>query len=278
MFIEVLTDTAMDSVEILPFLFIAFCILEIFSHRSGKIKADFLSRFKYAGPFLGAILGCVPQCGIPVLAVNLYSGAIITPGTLIAVLISTSDEAILVLLNDPAGQKIILPLLAVKLVFAALFGYLADLFLGSFFDQPKIVHMHDDHDFCHSHGILLSALKHTVELFTYLFLFSLALNFLLHTIGSALLAKLMLGGSVFQPLLAALIGLIPNCAAALLICELYLDGILSFASLTAGLCTSAGVGLLVLIKTNTDRKELLKIIAFLYTSAVITGIVLQIFA
>lgn len=278
MLIDILVDTAMDSVEILPFLFIAFCILESFSHRSDQLKTDFLSRFKYAGPFLGALLGCIPQCGIPVLAINLYSGMLVTPGTLLAVLIATSDEAVLVLLNDPAGQKIILPLLITKIAFATLFGYFADLFLGNFFVAPKNPHEHEGHDFCHSHGIFISALRHTVELFTYLFLFSLALNFLMYTIGLQSLARFMLGGSLLQPFLSALIGLIPNCAAALLLCELYLDGILSFASLVAGLCTSAGVGLLVLIRTHMPKKEFFKIIGFLYSAAIITGMILQGFA
>lgn len=275
MIIEILTDAAMDSVEILPFLFIAFCILETFSHRSDHLKTDFLLRFKYAGPFLGALIGCVPQCGIPVLAINLYSGMLITPGTLIAVLVSTSDEAILVLLKEPVGQKIILPLLIIKIIAATLAGYIADLCLGKFFASPANVSIQDEHDFCKHHGILLSALGHTLELFTYLFLFTFALNFLLHTVGLKTLARFVLDGSVFQPLLAALVGLIPNCASALLLSELYLDGMLSFTSLAAGLCTSAGVGLLVLFKTHMPKKELLKIILFLYSIAAITGFTLQ---
>lgn len=275
--IEILTDSAIDSVEILPFLFIAFCILETFSHRSGHLKPDLLIRFKYAGPFLGALLGCIPQCGIPVLTINLYSGMLITPGTLIAVLVSTSDEAILVLLREPAGQKIIVPLLVMKITAATIAGYFADLCLGKFFTPPSKACIQEEHDFCKTHGILLSALGHTLELFTYLFLFTFVLNFLLHTVGLKTLAGFLLDGSVFQPLLAALIGLIPNCAAALLLSGLYLDGMLSFASLTAGLCTSAGVGLFVLFRTNIRKKELLKIILILYGTAVITGLVLQLF-
>lgn len=276
MLIEILTDTAMDSVEILPFLFIAFCILEMISHHSDRFHSDILSRFQYAGPFLGAIIGCIPQCGIPVLAINLYAGTLITPGTLISVLVSTSDEAILVLLKEPAGQKIIAPLLIIKIIIAASAGYFSDLVLGRFFVLPDTALAQDDHDFCHTHGILLSALGHTLELFTYLFLFTFALNFLLHTVGLKALASFVLDGSVFQPLLSAFIGLIPNCAAALLLCELYLDGILSFASLIAGLCTSAGVGLLVLFKTHMRKKELFKIILFLYLTAIISGMILQI--
>lgn len=277
MMIEILTDAAMDSVEILPFLFIAFCILEAFSHHSDRLKPDFLLRFQYAGPLLGAFIGCIPQCGVPALAINLYSGMLITPGTLIAVLVSTSDEAILVLLKEPAGQKIILPLLITKLIAAALAGYLADTCLGKFFVRPAKTSVQSEHDFCKNHGILVSALSHTLELFTYLFLFTFALDFLLHTAGLKVLAKLVLGGSILQPLLTALIGLIPSCASALLLCELFLNGMLNFASLTAGLCTSAGVGFLVLFKTNLHKKELAKILLFLYLTAIITGFLLQIF-
>lgn len=277
MFIEILTDAAMDSVAILPFLFAAFCILEALEHHSKHLKTDFLLHFKYAGPFLGALIGCVPQCGIPVLAVNLYAGTLITPGTLIAVLLSTSDEAVLVLLKDPAGQKIIFPLLLIKIITATLFGYTADLYFGKYFIPPTHFSAQSSHDFCHNHGILLSALGHTLELFTYLFVCTLALNILLHTFGLHTLKTLILGDSFFQPFLTALIGLIPNCASALLLCELYLDGLLNFASLTAGLSTSAGIGLLVLFRTQMKKKELAKLLLFLYAAATITGITLQIF-
>lgn len=276
MLIEILTDTAMDSVTILPFLFIAFCILETFSHHSEHLNTNILIRFKYIGPLAGALIGCIPQCGIPVLAINLYSGLLISPGTLISVLVSTSDEAILVLLNEPAGQKIILPLLVIKIIIAAAAGYFADLFPVSFFTLPEHTSAQDNHDFCRTHGVLLSALGHTIEIFTYLFLFSFGLNLLLHIIGFKTLANLVLDGSLFQPFLTALIGLIPNCAAALILCELYLNGMLSFASLIAGLCTSAGVGLFMLFKTHMPKKELFKIILFLYLTAIISGITLQI--
>lgn len=277
MFIDILTDAAIDSVELLPFLFIAFCILETFSHHSEHLNTNFLLRFKYAGPFLGALLGCIPQCGIPVLAINLYSGMLITPGTLIAVLISTSDEAIIMLLKEPAGQKIVLPLLLIKLISGIFFGYLVDLILRKFFIPPQNGLLHEEHDFCKTHGILLSALGHTIELFTYIFIFTFALNFLLQTIGFQILSKLVLNGSIFQPLLTALIGFIPNCASALLLCELYLDGMLQFPAIISGLCTSAGVGLLVLFKAHMPKKEFLKIIGFLYLAAITTGLLLQIF-
>lgn len=273
--IDILKDTTIDSLEILPFLFIAFCILETFSHRSEHLNADVLSHSKYAGPFLGALLGCIPQCGIPVLAINLYAGALVSPGTLMAVLISTSDEAVLVLLNDPAGQKIIFPLLMIKVIVATIFGYIVDLCFGKSFISPEKISHHEGHAFCHSHGIILSALSHTISLFFYLFVFSFAINILLHTVGLKSIATILLDGSVLQPLLSALIGLIPNCAAALSLCELYLDGILNFPSLVAGLCTSAGVGLLVLIKTHTNKKELLKIMGSLYITGIITGLLLH---
>lgn len=180
------------------------------------------------------------------------------------------------LLKEPSGQKIILPLLLIKLISGTFFGYLADLFLGNFFIPSQNGLLHEEHDFCKTHGILLSALGHTIELFTYIFVFTFAINFLLHTVGFQILSKLVLNGSVFQPLLTAMIGLIPNCASALLLCELYLDNILQFPALVSGLCTSAGVGLLVLFKSHMPKKEFLKIIGFLYLAGIITGLLLQI--
>lgn len=271
MLIDIFMDAVIDSAKMIPFLFAAFCILELFSHHSVDINSDRILRFRHAGPFLGALAGCIPQCGIPVLAVNLYSGLLITPGTLLAVLISSSDEAVLILLKDPKGQKVFLPLLVIKLISGTAFGYLTDIFFQKSFHAPNTKHTHDHHDFCHRHGVLLGALKHTAELFGYLFLFTLGLNLLLQTVGLKTLEHLLLHDSAVQPFLAALIGLIPSCASALLLCELYLDGLLSFASLTAGLVTGTGVGLLVLFRTGAQKKELLKLLLFLYCAAVLTG-------
>lgn len=270
---DIFMDAVSDSVKLLPFLFTAFCILEIFSHRSVPLRTDRLKRIRYAGPLLGALAGCIPQCGIPVLAIHLYSGSLITPGTLIAVMLSTSDEAVLVLLNEPAGQKAFLPLMLIRFTAGILAGYVTDLFLGRFFTAPDKIASHGHDDFCHRHGVILSALSHTAELFVYLFAFTLVLNVLLQTVGLKTLERLLLNGSVLQIFPAALIGLIPSCASALFLCELYLDGILGFASLAAGLCTSAGAGLLVLFRAHMKKKELFKLLLFLYGVAVTAGLV-----
>ena len=171
-------------------------------------------------------------------------------GTLVAVFLSTSDEAVPVLLANPGGWQEVLRLLLVKLVVAMGAGFLLDLFWNRSSQDAAFAANAETHvcksDSKFSH-ILLAAVRRTLEIFQYLFLFSLALGLLISLIGEEKLSALLLPGP-FQPLIAALVGLIPNCAASVLLTQLYLDGMISFGSAIAGLCSSAGIGLLVLLR------------------------------
>jgi len=270
MIIDILKDTILDSIHILPFLFLAFFLLEMFSHHSKRIHFTL-------NPFLAGLLGCIPQCGIPVLAVNLYSGGMLSPGTLLALLISSTDESSLILFKETQGQEIFLPLLITKFIISVIAGYFVGFFLKDKFTPPGQSAACDCHSCHHSHGIFLASLRHTLELFIYLFICSFGLGLLLYVTDIDTLSRMLLGGSVLQPLLTTLIGLIPNCAASLLLCELYLDGLIGFSSLVAGLCASCGVGLLVLLKTKMDKKEIGKLIGFLYLASAVSGVILSIF-
>lgn len=273
---DIFIDTGTDCLKMLPFLFVAFLILEALEHYSSEFTNKFLAKVGAAGPIFGALAGCVPQCGFSVMAANLFAGGVLSPGTLISVFIATSDEAILILMGNPGRGREIFFLLAVKVVIAVMAGYLTDMFWKSRPEHPK--HLEDlCHDCgCHNHhGIILPALNHTVKIVIYLFLFSAALNLLTETIGIEKLSAIFLGNTIFQPFIAALIGLIPNCAASVILTQLYLDGVISFASVIAGLCTGAGVGLIVLFKMNADKKENSKIIILLYLTAVISGVLLS---
>lgn len=270
MIIDILKDTTLDSIHILPFLFLAFFLLELVSHQSKKIHIAL-------NPLLAGLLGCIPQCAIPVLAVNLYSGGILSTGSLLTLLISSTDESALILFRDPQGQKVFIPMLITKFIVSVIAGYFVDLFLKEKFRPPKQTTVCECHGCHHSHGIFLAALRHTIELFIYLFICSFGLGLLLELTGIDTLTHILLGGSILQPLLTALIGLIPNCAASLLLCELYLDNLIGFSALTAGLCSACGVGLLVLLKTKIGKKEVGKIIGFLYLASAISGIVLSVF-
>ena len=230
---------------------------------------------------MGSLLGCIPQCGFSVFAANLYSGGVITLGTLLAVFLATSDEALIILISEPSRGRDILLLLLFKIVIGITAGYIVDLFVKKHPEKEK----HDIGDICkgeHCHcdehkGIFVPALTHTLKVFGFLLVFTLALNFAIELLGADRLSEILLGNTFFQPLIAALIGLIPNCAASVLLTEMYLGGALSFASVIAGLCSGAGIGLMVLFRTNKKPRENLKILGLLYGISAFSGVIIEIF-
>lgn len=276
-FSEVLFDTILDSVRMLPFLFAAFLLLEALEHYSTAFVNKTLNRLNKAGPIAGALFGCVPQCGFSVMAANLYSGGVVSLGTLLAVFLSTSDEAVIILMGHPGNGAAIWQLLAVKFVIAFIGGYAADLLFASKLTSPKHIGDLCGHCGCHDHhGILKPALNHMLKLFGYIFAFSGVLNLLIELTGIDAISTFLLNGSILQPFLTAVIGFIPNCAASVLLTELYLNGALSFAAVISGLCTNAGMGLIVLFKVNKNRRENLAITGLLYLIAAAAGMLLSI--
>lgn len=273
---DILLDTTLDSLRMLPFLFVAFLLLEALEHYSTAFINNTLAKINKAGPLVGALFGCIPQCGFSVMASNLYAGGVISLGTLLSVFLATSDEAILVLIGHPGNGSSILALIVTKIIIAIIAGYIADFFLKGRISTKKDIGNLCTHCGCHDHhGLLRPALNHTLKLFAYIFVFSGILNFLIALLGLNTLSAFLLEGSLIQPFLAALIGFIPNCSASVLLTELYLNGALSFASVVAGLCTNAGIGLVVLFRVNKDQRENLKITGLLYLIAAIAGLILQ---
>ena len=278
---DTLFDAVLDTFKMLPFLFLAFLIIEFLEHKAqDKIKHLF-TRAGSAGPAVATILGCIPQCGFSVMSANLYSSGIITLGTLIAVFLATSDEAVILLATAHNGGSEIFKLLVTKILIALVFGY-AIYFIEKKNHKPHHHHSHDlcehDHCGCEEHGgVLRPALIHTVKGFGFLLLFTIIIDLAIAFIGTDALSHLLLSESVFQPLLSAVIGFIPNCASSVLLTQLYIEGTLSFGSLIAGLCTNAGAGLLILFRDKSKIKENLKILGILYACAVIPGLILHLF-
>lgn len=272
-----IVDAGADVLKMLPFLFFAFLVIEMLEHYSTEYMKKTLTKIGKAGPVVGALLGCIPQCGFSVLAANLYAGAVLSPGTLLAVMLATSDEAILIILGNPGSAGEILRLLGVKVIVAVTGGYIVDLFLKKYIYTPKQEGVLCEHCGCHKEeaGIFRPALNHTGKIAAYLFVFILILNVLIEIVGIDTIADCLFVDAWFQPVVAALIGLIPNCAVSVMLAELYLRDVISFASLLAGLCAAAGAGLVVLFKVNPDKKESLKILITLVLLSVIAGIILK---
>lgn len=276
-FLDVLWDTILDSIRMLPFLFAAFLLMEALEHYSAAWVSKTLAALKKTGPAAGALLGCIPQCGFSVMAANLYSGGVISAGTLLAVFLSTSDEAVIILMGNPGSTGAIGRLLTAKVLIALAVGFLADLLFARQFSSAKQIGDLCHNCGCHSnHGIIRPALNHTFRLFGYIFVCSGVLNLLIALAGTDAISAFLLNGSLLQPFLTAVIGFIPNCAASVLLTELYLNGTLSFASVIAGLCTNAGMGLIVLFRVNKNLRENLAVLGLLYLAAVISGLLLSI--
>ena len=273
---EVIVDTLLDSIKLLPFLFIAFILIELFEHKFSKKTKKKLSDSNKFGPVVGSILGIIPQCGFGVMATNLYATRIITMGTLISVYLSTSDEMIPILLAEKAPAGLLVKILLIKLVVGIICGIVIDLLIKK--KEKENFHIcEDDHCHCDDEHFFGAAIKHTLNIFIFILVFTFIINLIMEYGGNDVLSKILLKGNTFAPLLTSLIGLIPNCAASVVLTELYLNSAISFASLVGGLLTGAGLGILVLFKTNKNLKENLFIIATIYIIGVVVGVLLELF-
>lgn len=279
---DIILDTILDSIKMLPFLFLSYLIIEYVEKKSSKKIQSMLSSSGKFGPIVGSLLGCFPQCGFSVTASNLYAGRVISIGTLIAVFLTTSDEAIPVLISNPGSFGEILKIILTKLIIGIIFGFVIDYILrkkknnkDNVKDVEEHIHKICDHCNCKNNGVIVSSLKHTFSIFFFILIVSFILNLLIWFIGDEMLSKILMSGSIFQPLIASLIGLIPNCASSVLLTELYLNGSISFASIIAGLSSGCGLGLVVLFKENNNIKENFKIIGTVYLIGVFSGFILE---
>ncbi len=277
--LDILLDTILDSLKLLPFLFIAYLIMEYIEHKISDKSKEKIKKSGKFGPAIGSALGIFPQCGFSVAATNLYAARIITLGTLIAVYLSTSDEMLPILISRAAPIQIIISILVIKFVIGMIYGFLIDLVINlknrNKQIENKIVDLCEE-EHCHCEkGILKSALKHTISVFIYIFILTLIINIIVEIIGEDTLKNFMSGASIFEPVIASLIGLIPNCASSVIITELYLSEIISFGSLIAGLLVNAGAGILMLFRINKNLKENIKIIVLLFILGVVTGIAMN---
>ena len=285
--LDAILDALIDSIKLLPFLFIAYLIMEYIEHKTGEKTKNAIKKSGKFGPLLGGALGIFPQCGFSAAASNLYAGRVITLGTLIAIYLSTSDEMLPVLISEAVPFTTIITILAIKLVIGIIAGFTIDLSLTLIKKRKNNKQENKEveeeigniceHEHCHCEdGILKSAIKHTVSIFTFILIITVAVNIIIHFIGEDNLSNLILNKSVIGPMIAGIIGLIPNCAGSVILTQLYLDNVISFGSVIGGLLVGSGIGILVLFSVNKNLKENLKILGMLYAIGTICGIIIDV--
>lgn len=291
MVLHAVTDAVTDSLKLFPFLLFTYLLMEFIETRTSDHTKQMLRESGRYGPILGGMLGVVPQCGFSAAASNLYAGRVITIGTLLSVYLSTSDEMLPIFISESVPVPAILKILFLKLLIGACAGILVDFVyrkrniwfeIKKKGDKRKNNPFHiqemceQEHCHCGAGGIWKSALTHTIQVWIFIFLVSLALDLTIGAIGTAGMKHLILQVPVLGELLAGLIGLIPNCAASVVLTELYLEGAMNFGALMSGLLVSAGVGLLVLFRVNKEPVHNLKIAGLLYLISCAAGILIEI--
>ena len=273
---EVILDTIVDSLKLIPFLLVAFLIIELLEHKLNNKTKNIITKSKKIGPIIGSLLGVIPQCGFSVMATNLYITRIITLGTLISIYLSTSDEMLIIMISKKVEISLILKILLIKIFFGIVYGLIIDKIINKKKkDQETNYELCDEEQCDCNHSILLSAIKHTLHITLFIFIITLIINTIFTLLGDNYLSKILLNNSILSPFITSLIGLIPNCAASVILTELYLNSTISLGALIGGLLTSSGSSLLVLIKNNKNQKENLSIILLLYALGVLSGIIIE---
>ena len=272
---DILLDALIDTVKSIPFLFLAYLLMEFIEHKASDKMENALKKIGAAGPAVGSGLGCIPQCGFSASAANLYTAGVITEGTLISVFISTSDEAIPVLLSSPDAYGSIWKLVLFKILLGISAGFAVDIALRLMKIKKQPIEM-CSHCGCEEDGgILKPALRHTVKISVFILAVNIVLGIAIGLLGEERLSTILLSGSFAQPFVTALVGLIPNCAVSVMLTQLYLSGSISFGAAMAGLCSGAGIGLAVLLKSNACKKENIRIILMLYLISALAGVVIM---
>ncbi|MDD5848975.1 MAG: putative manganese transporter [Firmicutes bacterium] len=280
---DALQDAAIDTIKLIPFLFVTYLVMEALERKTSDHTTNLIANVGRFGPVAGALVGIVPQCGFSAAAASLYSGGLISVGTLLAVFLSTSDEMLPIFISEQVALPSILRILLSKAVLGMVSGLAVDFLLRFTRYRSKTEkHVRDlcDEEHCgyeeEEGSVLHSAMVHTLHIVLFVFLITVALTIAVESLGEERVAGFLTGRPVVGTLLAALFGLIPNCASSVLITQLYLDGMLGAGQMMAGLLVGAGVGLLVLFRTN-DRhpKENIKVMGLLYCAGVFWGLVIE---
>lgn len=271
---DIVIDTLLDGIKLIPFLFIAFLFIELIEHKFSDKTKKVISKSGRFGPIIGGLLGAVPQCGFSVIATNLYVTRIVTIGTLFAIYLSTSDEMIPILLSHQVSLPSILKIVGLKVVIGIIIGLIIDLIITK--KNKNDFHICDESE-CHcEESLILSAITHTLKTIVFIILITFLLNCAFSYLDQEVIKNFCLSHSYLSSFITSLIGLIPNCGASIMITELYVNNVLSLGATMSGLLTGSGVALLVLFKSNDNLKENIKILVSLYGIGVIAGILIDV--
>lgn len=288
--LDVVLDALIDSLKILPFLFITYLIMEYLEHKTAEFTSGIVEKTEYFGPLWGGLIGAFPQCGFSAAASNLYAGRVITLGTLIAIYLSTSDEMVPLFISEQVPIPTMIKILAIKALIGIIAGFIIDLIVHAYHrahsrsaNDPVRIEALCEKEHCHCDddedagllGIAKSALVHTIHIFLFVLGLSLVLNLVIELIGSDNVALLLKTSPVISHILAGLVGLIPNCAASVIITELYLDHMITLGTMMSGLLVGAGIGLLVLFRVNDDKKENINIAILLFAIGTVVGLLID---
>ncbi len=280
---EAFLDAAIDTAKLLPFLFITYLVMEALERHTQERSQELIRKENvgHFGPVLGGLVGVVPQCGFSAAAASLYSGGVISLGTLLAVFLSTSDEMLPLFISAKMPVLQMAKILAVKAGIAVLTGLVIDLSAHHIRRMRGEHHIHDlceqEHCGCEEEegSIFASALVHTLHIALFVFLITLVLTLAVEGVGEDAVRDLLTEHQTAGVFLSCLVGLIPNCASSVMLSQLYLDGLIEAGQMLSGLLVSSGVGLLVLFRTNSRHwRENLGITGLLYVLGVAWGLLL----
>jgi hypothetical protein len=271
--IDILLDSLSDVVKIIPFLFIIYLLLEFMEHEAGHKMEHFLEKHRRLNPIMGTIMGLIPSCGFAGAASSLFATGVISAGTLVAVYLSSSDEMLSIMLSMQAPFSKIWPILFVKLIVAGIAGVIIDQFSKkrSIDVEEFCEREHDDH----SHGIFYSAAMHTMQVAVWLLLITLVFNLIVAWIGEDSLRLFVASYPNQSVFVSTLIGMIPSCASSILLTKMYLEGVIGFAAVCAGLLVNAGTGMMVLWRVNPDLKENFQIMFLTWLCGLIGGLLIE---
>ena len=299
--VDVVIDALKDTAELIPFLFatyVAISLLDLFA--SDKTTAA-IQRAGHAGPLIGGVLGVVPQCGFSAMGASLYADCIVSLGTFVAVILSTSDEMLPLLLAEHVEVGLLARILLTKAVLGVILGFATDLVLRAVLGRTSLAGVDEsdageeqDEDAEFDPGayscdcgcgepltrgqtawwVVVNSAYRTFQVVVFIFVVSVLLNALIALVGEDALASFLSGNAVVATLVSGLVGLVPNCAASVVLTQLYIDGVLGFAPMIAGTLVAGGAGYLVLFRMNGNMRENAAIVGIVYALGVCAGLIM----